>query len=101
MTADPTSTGYGPSPARAVPRPEFAVVRRGYDMDSVHDYVSQVAAELSRLASDNWDLRRELEATRSALAAAQAASADQVLIDLKAELTAAMARLDDADRPTD
>lgn len=89
-TSDGDATGEV-APDRSIPSPDFPVVRRGYDREAVRAYVAQAHAELSRLASDNWDLRRELTS-------AKGSSASQVLIDLKAELAIALAKLDDVQR---
>jgi DivIVA domain-containing protein len=41
------------------PRPEFPVVRRGYDRDWVDTYIDRVTGELARLAAENRELRRD------------------------------------------
>jgi DivIVA domain-containing protein len=71
------------------PRPEFPIVRKGYDRDWVDAYLDRVNGELVRLASDNRLLRRE-DARRER----EALDADvDALRERRAELTAEVAQL--------
>ncbi len=59
------------------PRPEFPVVRRGYDREWVDAYLDRVNDELTRLAAENRKLHREdardeRDALEQLLAAAKA-----------------------------
>ena len=72
------------------PRPEFPVVRRGYDREWVDAYLDRVNGELARLAADNRVLRRE-DARRER----DALDADvDALRARRAELTAQVAELE-------
>jgi septal ring factor EnvC (AmiA/AmiB activator) len=84
-------SGSGPAIGGSIPRPEFSTVRRGFDPEAVLAYVAQSHSELSRLAGDNWDMRRELAAARTQLAAAekQLAAAEKQLAAAENQLAAA------------
>ena len=72
------------------PRPEFPVVRRGYDRNWVDAYLDRVNGELTRLAADNRLLRRE-DARRER----DALDADvESLRARRSELTAEVAELE-------